>query len=144
MREKNLLFTFTSYGIIDEKNQFLGLRKVSKDTEYSNLLKSNVIGLSTVILDRKILKHLSFPILKTQEDYGLWLKLARKGIKLSHLNLNLSFWRKTKNSLSSNSLNKIVDAYKLYRFYEKKNFIIAIYSVITLAYNKLYKIIFNS
>ena len=75
----------------------------------------------------------------TQEDFGLWLKIARKGFKLKHLNQTLSFWRKSKNSLSSNTMNKLRDAFKLYYIYEKKNFIFSIYSVIVLSYNKLIK-----
>ena len=36
--------------------------------------------------------------LTTQEDFALWLKLLRQGIKIKCLNKTLSFWRKTQNS----------------------------------------------
>ena len=76
--------------------------------------------MNTVVVNKKILKHLSFPNLRTQEDFAVWLKLCRKGIKLRHLNETLSCWRNTKNSLSSNALSKIFDAFKLFYLYEKK------------------------
>ena len=91
------------------------------------------------MISRKILSKIHFPDLTTQEDFALWLKLARQGVKLSYLNQTLSFWRKTKNSLSSNLFCKIRDAFKLYYIYEKKNFIFSIYSVLVLSYNKLIK-----
>ena len=51
----------------------------------------------------------------------------------------LSSWRLTKNSLSSNNLQKILDAFKLYYLYQKKNLILSVYSVLVLGYNKLFK-----
>ena len=91
------------------------------------------------MVHKKLFSKLVFPSLKTQEDYALWLKLARQGFELKHLNQNLSFWRKSKNSLSSNVFQKLSDAFRLYYIYEKKNLIFSIYSVIVLSYNKLIK-----
>ncbi len=139
MEKNSHYFSFTSYGIIDEKNKVIGERKVFFDANYSNLYCSNFIGLNTVMIHKKLISKIFFPNLKTQEDYALWLKLARKGFKLRHLNQKLSFWRKSKKSLSTNIFQKIVDAFKLYYIYEKKNFILSIYSVIVLSYNKLIK-----
>ena len=139
MKRNSCDFSFTSYSIIDEKNGFVMNRKVSKDADYQTLIKSNYIGLNTVVVNKKILRYLYFPYLRTQEDFAVWLKLCRKGIKLRHLKENLSYWRKTENSLSSNTLLKVFDAFKLFYFYEKKNFIFSIYSVLVLSYNKVLK-----
>ena len=139
MEKNSYDFSFTSYGIIDEKNKVISERKVLFDANYSNLYSSNFIGLNTVMIHKRLISKISFPNLKTQEDYALWLKLARKGFKLRHLNQNLSSWRKSKKSLSSNTFQKIIDAFKLYYIYEKKNFIFSIYSVIVLSYNKIIK-----
>ena len=139
MEKNSYHFSFTSYAVVNENGKILKERKVNHDADYSNLYKSNFIGLSTVMLNKKVLKKLIFPNLTTQEDFGLWLKIARKGFKLKHLNQTLSFWRKSKNSLSTNTINKLRDAFKLYYIYEKKNFIFSIYSVIVLSYNKLIK-----
>ena len=77
--------------------------------------------------------------MKTQEDFALWLNLLRKGYRLRHLKNILSYWRKTKNSLSSKKFQKIRDAFKLFYEFENKNFIFSIYSVLVLSYNKLLK-----
>ena len=135
--------SFTSYGIIDEKNKLLGVRKVTVDANYKKIYRSNFIGLSTVIINRKKIKKFKFPNLNTQEDFALWLTLLRKGYSLNHLNSVLSYWRKTENSLSSNNLQKITDAFKLYYSIENKNFIFSIYSVLVLSYYKLKNNILN-
>ena len=139
MKKTSCDFSFTSYSIVNEKKNIIKERNVFFDADYQSLIKSNYIGLNTVVANKKILRHLSFPNLRTQEDFAVWLKLCRKGIKLRHLSENLSCWRKTENSLSSNTLIKIFDAFKLFYYYEKKNFIFSIYSVIVLSYNKLLK-----
>lgn len=138
MKNNSLVFSFTSYSLIDEKDKFIKERNVCMDADYESLMKSNYIGLNTVMVSREIKSFLNFPKLRTQEDFALWLRLARKKIKLSHLKTNLSYWRKTKNSLSSNPIHKIIDAFKLYYKYEKKNFLFSIYSVIVLSYNKIH------
>ena len=109
------------------------------DPTYSDLIKKNIIGLSTVIFHKRILNLVKFPDLKTQEDFALWLNLIKKGCKFTHIKKTLSSWRKTKNSLSSNSLQKITDAFKLYYNLQSKNLIISVYSVLVLGYNKLFK-----
>jgi len=75
--------------------------------------------------------------MKTQEDFGLWLQFLRKGYELNHIKIALSYWRKTKKSLSSNIFQKIMDAFKLFYIYENKNLIFSIYSVLVLSINRL-------
>tara|TARA_B100000767_G_C19746667_1_gene528854 strand:+ start:1255 stop:2007 length:753 start_codon:yes stop_codon:yes gene_type:complete len=139
MQKNSHLFSFTSYSVISEKGKIIKKRKVFQDANYYNLYWSNFIGLSTVMVSKKIFTKIYFPNLTTQEDFALWLKLIRQGVKLKHFKQTLSFWRKTKNSLSSNIIRKFKDAFKLYYLYEKKNFIFSIYSVLVLSYNKLIK-----
>jgi len=132
-------FTFTSYNIINENDKCIGKRKATKDAEYIDMTKSNYIGLSTVVINLKKIKNIKFPNLKTQEDFALWLLLLRKGYKLNYLNQFLTSWRKSNNSLSSNIFQKISDAFKLYYLYENKNFIISVYSVLVLSFNRVIK-----
>ena len=139
MKKNFLNFTFTSYNIINENDKCIGKREVIKDATYKDIIKSNYIGLSTVVINLKKIKKLKFPNLKTQEDFALWLLLLRKGYKLNHLNQFLTSWRKSNNSLSSNIFQKILDAYKLYYLHENKNFIFSIYSVLVLSFNRLIK-----
>ena len=142
MRKNSTLFSFTSYDVIDEKGKVLKKRKVEYDGNSSNLSKSNFIGLSTVMIHRKLYKKIMFPKLKTQEDLALWLRISKRGYILKHIKKSLSSWRKVDGSLSSNIFRKMIDAFLLYYIYQNKNFVYSIYSVLILSFNKLKKEIF--
>ena len=82
MKQRNIDFSHTDYIIIDRWKRRLGTMKVKKELNYDQLLKSCDIGLSTVMIKRSILIKNLFTGLKTKEDYCLWLKLAKKKLKL--------------------------------------------------------------
>ncbi len=139
MKKKNLLVTHTSYQIINEKGVPTSNR-LARELSYRDLLKSCDIGLSTVMLNKKVLKkNLLFPDLKTKEDYVLWLKLAKKGTIFYPIQKNLTKWRRTKSSLSSSIIQKLKDGYTVYYKYEKNNFLISIYKLFILSFNFLKK-----
>ena len=137
MLKKEKEFSYTSYDLIDEKDKLIGKRIISKKTSYQKLIRKCEIGLSTVIIKSSILKKFKFPELKTQEDFGLWLKLLRKDYTFHAIGTIYSSWRKDKSSLSSNTIQKIRDAFRLFYKYENKNLIFSIYSVVILSINKL-------
>ena len=133
MKTKRLLFTHTSYFIVDEKKKITGKLEARKTLTYNDLLKSCDIGLSTVVFHRKLLKIANFPIIKTKEDYALWLSFARNNIHIAGINKYYSCWRKSRNSLSSNLVLKFVNGFKVYYKYEKKNIILALLFTARLA-----------
>ena len=129
--------SYTAYKVIDKKDKILGVRNVSKEINYKKLSKYCEIGLSTVLIKKRLLKKNKFPEIKTQEDFALWLILIKKGLKFLPIKKVLSSWRRTDNSLSSNIMQKISDAFKVFYCIEKKNLIISIISVVILSINKL-------
>ncbi len=133
MERKKLLFTHTSYYVVNEYENRIGKLEAKKSLNYNDLLKSCDIGLSTVVLDRKLLKIANFPNIKTKEDYALWLSFARNNIHIAGINKYYSSWRKNKNSLSSNLILKFVNGFKVYYKYEKKNFILSLLYTARLA-----------
>jgi teichuronic acid biosynthesis glycosyltransferase TuaG len=139
MKRKSSLISFSSFDVINDMDEILKKRIVVEDPSYKSISRSCFIGLSTVMVHRKILSLINFPYLKTQEDLGLWLKLLRAGIKFNHIKKSLSCWRQAKKSLSSNLIDKICDAFKLYYIYENKNLINSVFIVIMLSYNKIIK-----
>tara|TARA_B100001027_G_scaffold155541_1_gene109423 strand:- start:116 stop:868 length:753 start_codon:yes stop_codon:yes gene_type:complete len=139
MVKKKSLFSFTSYGVIDDTGNLKKYRKVSFNPNYNSLQKTNIIGLSTVIVSRKLIKLIKFPNLKTQEDLTLWLNLLKNGVELEHIKKTLTFWRSTRNSLSSYKIQKLKDAFTMFYKYENKNLLNAIYCVLVLTFNKISK-----
>lgn len=139
MKKKKLDFTHTNYFIINDENKNLGLMRVKNFLSYNDLLKSCDIGLSTVMVSRKIMMKNSFTNLKTKEDYSLWLKLSKKRVNIIGINKNLTFWQKSKNSLSSSLTQKLFDAFRVYYLFEKKNIFLSLFYVLRLSSYFLFK-----
>ena len=138
MIKNNYKISHTSYKIIDEQNKVIG-KRIAKNLNFKDLFKSCDIGLSTVIIKKQIIKKFKFANLKTKEDYVLWLKLAQQGHIFFGLNEYLTYWKLTKDSLSSSIIRKFIDGYKVYRYYLKKSMITSFLSLINLSINYLKK-----
>ena len=119
IKKNNIYFNHTSYDVIDEKNKLISSRKAKYEINFKELRGSCDIGLSTVMIDRKIFddENLKFASLKTKEDFVLWLKIAKKKIKIVGLDEKLTQWRKIPNSLSSSSVQKLLDGYRVYKIH---------------------------
>lgn len=144
MEDNNLKISHTSYKIIDKDKKILGNRKARDFYTTRDLLKSCDIGLSTVLLKREILlDSCQFANLKTKEDFFLWLKILEKKIIIGSINQNLTYWRKLDNSLSSSTLQKIIDGYKVYRKYMKFSIIKSFFYLCVLSVNYILKNIKN-
>ena len=139
MKQKKIKISHTSYYIINYNNKIIGQRK-AKDLNYKQLLKSCDIGLSTIILDKKLIKNnTKFASIKTKEDYVLWLQITQNEKKIYALPNNLTKWRKLDNSLSSSKFQKIKDGYLVYRKYMKFNQVKSIFYLCLLSVNFLLK-----
>ena len=143
MKQRKIKISHTSYYIINYKNKIIGQRK-AKDLSHKQLLKSCDIGLSTVILDKRLIKNnTKFASIKTKEDYVLWLKITLNEKKIYALLNNLTKWRKLDNSLSSSKFQKIKDGYLVYRKYMKFGQIKSFFYLGLLSINFLLKTIKN-
>ena len=140
MNENKIDFSFTAYNIIDYSNKKIGERKAKRILNFNDLIKSCDIGLSTVILKKELIDDdCQFASLTTKEDYVLWLKIAKKNVKLYGINDTLVKWRKLDNSLSSNTMQKLIDGFKVYNKYMNYNKIISIIYLLRLSLNYLIK-----
>ena len=135
MKKNNFDFTHTSYSIVDDKNNIKSVRHARNFLSLKDLLKSCDIGLSTVMIKKKILTGRGFPKLRTKEDFVLWLELLKKDVKIFGLKSKLVIWRETANSLSSSIFQKLCDGYRVYKIYMKFNIIKSIYYLICLSSN---------
>ena len=105
----------------------------SKIINHKDLRYSCNIGLSTVVIKKKILKNNYFPNISTKEDYALWIKLSKK-ISFMGYNKFLTKWRKTKDSLSSNFFLKFQNLYYIYRNVFKKNLFLSVISIFVYSF----------
>ena len=140
MKSNNYDVSHTSYSLIDENHKFLGIRKARNFFDLKDLLKSCDIGTSTVIIKKHLLNNdIQFASLKTKEDFVLWLKLLSKNIKIYGINKNLVFWNKNFNSLSSSTIQKLLDGYRVYNSHMNYNFLKSFYYLLCLSFNYLKK-----
>ncbi|MBD8960688.1 MAG: hypothetical protein EGR81_08045 [Ruminococcaceae bacterium] len=83
------------------------------------MLTENVIGCSTVMMNRSILEKHLFPSEVYHEDYALWLELLRAGYNAVGCTEVLTEWRIVKNSRSFNKRKSAKNRWIIYRKMEK-------------------------
>ena len=130
MKLNNYNLSHTAYELID--NQGNSLNKTitpAKTLSYNDMLYSNKIGCLTAIYNQGELGKIYMPLLRKRQDYGLWLKILRKGEKAYGLSEVLSQYRNTENSVSNNKLNLIKWNWKLLREVENLSFLKSVYYI---------------
>ena len=64
----------------------LSTRKSRNFNDYKNILTSDDIGLSSVLLKKELItEEIKFVNLKTKEDFVLWLKILKLGFEIGAL-----------------------------------------------------------
>jgi len=139
MIENKFDFTFCDYEKKISSKKTINVKSKKNKLNYNDLINSCDIGLSTVLLNKEIIKNELFPKLKTKEDYLAWLKITKENIYAYNLNESLVIWNNVKNSLSSNFFQKISDGFKVYYIYEKFNILKSLYYLFKLSINSLKK-----
>jgi len=141
MNKNDYQISHTSYFIINEKKKIIGQRKARDLMSINEVLKSCDIGLSTVIIEKEVIikTRAKFPQLITKEDFVFWLTLLKKNYKFYAYDSNLTNWTDSKNSLSSSTIQKLFDGFKVYNNYMHFNIIKSLYYLICLSLNYLKK-----
>ena len=140
MKINNYEVSHTSYSIINKNHKVIGNRIARNFLELKDLLKSCDIGTSTVMIKKDLINNdIKFGSLKTKEDFVLWLKLLRKNTKIYGLNEILTFWSKSELSLSSSTVQKLIDGFRVYHKYMNFNYIKSLYYLFCLSINFLLK-----
>lgn len=140
MKDNNYIITFTSYELIGENNEKLDkVVRVPKEVDYNTLLKGNVLGCLTVVVDRS---KLDFEIKMTgvrHEDYVLWLAILKKGYTAYGINDVLASYRKSSTSLSGNKVKSAMWTWNIYRNIEKIPLHKAVYYFVNYSINGIKK-----
>lgn len=130
---------FTSY-------EFVGVSGISinrppyivpQKTNYNNMLRENVVGLSTVLVRRDILHDVQFEKDWFHEDYVLWLTLLRTGKTFWGISEVLMTYRM--GGRSSDKVKAARERWKIYRKNEKLSLIRSLYFFCIYIYNGLKK-----
>ena len=113
MNQKNADISFTSY-IGVKKNKKIYEVLAPNFLDYNNLLQACPICCSSIMIKSEIIKKNLFKNYLTKEDYELWLRLSKK-IRFFGIKNKLTYYNVRNKSLSSMHLNKLTNAFKIYR-----------------------------
>ncbi|QXD13567.1 glycosyltransferase (plasmid) [Lactiplantibacillus plantarum 2025] len=139
MEQFKSYFTYTFYQVIDNSNSNIRLvDKMPKELDYSELLKSNSIGLLTVVINSELIKKELMPDIP-HEDYATWLNILHKGYKAKLIPLVLASYRVQNNSRSSNKVKSMIWTWKIYRQNQHLSLILSIYYLLHYIYYGLRK-----
>jgi len=120
-------FSFTAYEIIDNVGGSIGKivdkQRVRFFTYEDMLCKAATLGCSTVMLRRSQFANLKMPLVRTGQDYALWLKILKSGKNAYLLPEALTHYRITPNSISRNKLKKAKRQWEIYRKLEGLSFV---------------------
>jgi len=138
--KKNLVdISHTSYHIINSENKIIGSRNAN-DMNYKLLLSSCDIGLSTIIMKKKLITNkIKFANTNTKEDYVLWLKITLNNNTIFALKNNLTKWRKLDDSLSASKIQKLYDGYLVYRKHMNFSSVKSFICLLLLSFNYVLK-----
>ena len=139
MKKNNIQFCHSSYDIINKFSNKIGEFLVQPKITYNDLIRSCDIGLSSVMISKKLMKKYFFSKLKTKEDYLLWLKIIKSIKKFQGIKKKLIYWRYLDRSLSSSNKQKIIDAFRLYKIHLNFSYFKALVCVFRLSINSIIK-----
>ena len=122
--KNNLVFTYSSYDVIDEKDRFIKQGLAPLDLNYQKMLNNNYVGCLTAIYDSKKLGKHYMPKIRRRQDWVLWLKIIKIIDKTNGLNESLALYRDRPKSVSSNKIKLIKFNWNVYH--------------IELGYSKIY------
>lgn len=119
MKKKDIAFSFSSYYFLTEDGVQTDTVIAPAEVEYNQLLKGNVIACLTAIYDINKIGKVYMPDILKRQDFGLWLKITKLGIKAYGYQKPLAKYRLRKGSISSAKINTMLYTWDLYRKVEE-------------------------
>jgi teichuronic acid biosynthesis glycosyltransferase TuaG len=140
MEKNNYNFTYTDYTpFFDKKIRIFKKEIITPSSfDYKKFLYNSSIGTSSMILSRKIIGVIKFPKVKTLEDFSFKCEILKKNNAIK-FNENNTFYRITKNSLTSNKLKNLYWLWHINKNYNKLNFLNNLKSLVLISLRSLYK-----
>ena len=138
MNKNKIDFCYTNYYGFIGKNIIYKV-VIKKTFDYNRMLSECPISCSSVLIKKNILNKNKFRNLKTKEDYELWLRIAKNKYKFGGINKLLTGYRIRDNSLSTQHLNKLINAFKIYNKFNNFSVIMSALYVIRLYSNAFIK-----
>ena len=127
MLSKDIAFSYTAYEKINENGEVFELMGIPEQVNYTQLLKTCVIGCLTVVYDVDRLGKIYMPINTKREDFATWLHILKKVDYAYGLTQPLAKYRVYSNQTSGKKVNMAKENWRLYRDLEKLSLLQAVY-----------------
>lgn len=122
MEQRHAPLSHTGYAFMSSKGYVLPVGRVETDDQLdlSTYMKTTQIGMSTVMIDRRIAGDFIFPEDRSLcEDARVWMHFLRKNMIFSGVNEILTLYRVRSNQLSGNKAKMVANTLK--RYWSEKN-----------------------
>ncbi|MCD9511864.1 glycosyltransferase family 2 protein [Photobacterium phosphoreum] len=144
MRKYNYPIVHTSYTFIDEfDNKIPGSVVASRMVSLKSYMKNTEIGMSTAIIDRKLVGDFKFSLMRTRQDTNLWLTLLSQGYKSYGIRDSLVKYRVRKGQISGNKFKIAFRTFKVFMAVTSIPIYSRMYYFCFYAVNGIYKRIRN-
>lgn len=131
MQKNDCAFSFTGYEFADASGKPNGKKvRVPKTINYKQALKNTIIFTSTVMFDISKLKksQIQMPDVRRGQDTACWWSVLKLIPSAYGLNEDLSYYRRTPETLSANKYKALKRTWYLYRNVEQINFTKSFYN----------------
>jgi glycosyltransferase involved in cell wall biosynthesis len=138
METENVTVSYTCYRRVDEHEHAIGEVHPPSKVTYSDMLKSNFIGILTGIYNAEKLGIHKFEDLK-YEDYVAWLSLVKMSGQARLLDEVLADYRVHEKSVSANKFRALRWQWHIYRSNQHMNLLKSVYYLMFYIYYGLKK-----
>ncbi len=146
MQENKVVFSCTSYEVIDDEGNHLNkfvhmLHKV----DYVGFLTNNLLQTVGIMVDTNVVdkKYLVMPDIRRRQDAATWLQVLKAGYECYGMDEILAEYRRANNSLSSNKIKAVKGVWKLYREIEHLSLPFSCYCFVRYAVLAVWKRIYK-
>ena len=136
MEKNNYYFTFTNYETFGLKKKLI---KPPNKFNFKSFIRNTSIGTSTMIINRKIARDITFTNSKICEDYYYKCKLLKRVNLAFCLNKFLTKYRVRNNSLQSNPIKNFYWIWRINSKYNKLGFLENFLSLFFICLNSIRK-----
>lgn len=141
MLSKDIVFSFTSYRLIDEKGVSLNRYVYSKPImKYQDVIKNTLIGCLTVMINIEKAGPLNFPLIPHTEDTMAWAEILKRGFIAYGMPEVLSLYRVSTDSMTAKKMKMAKLQWDTYRDYCKYGVLKSTYYFCCYAVNAITKI----
>ena len=135
-------FSFCNITVFDEIKNSYYLPKESDKVlviSFNDLLFQNLIGTSSVLIDVSKLNKFEMPLMRSGQDYAMWLLILKRGILAYGLRKNLVIYTKRKTSLSSNKFKSIIQVFYIHTKILSLSFLLSTFYTFLFIVNTSFK-----